>query len=272
MPATPSNAWALASALLVQLFLWPHMTFWVGLVSPEPHTYELTAACFGLAGAYLLDRTKGADEDASSDFSVALAGRYYARALRAVFVLSCIIVGACGLEHAHVWGVAVRAVLAFYFYTARMPLLGWRFKDLFPGSKALFVASLQTWWPFAMAGVWEEALATRADLVACLFVSFVLATCFMDVKDIEGDRRAGVVTVANVLGHRRCVAYLAAGYGGLACYALTAGTAPLALGATYLITAANMAHCAETGRVPKSWSIWSMMALPRVLDLIVRQF
>ena len=261
--------WSLCSALLVQLFLWPHMTFWVGLVVAwKEHVFEIVAACFGLAGAYLLDRAKSGVEDAESTFSVAVAGREYATLLKGVFGVACAVVAACGVERPHVRWAAVRALGGFYFYAVPLPLVGRRIKEIFPGSKALFVATLQTWWPFAMCDAWDAAIATRADLVGCLFASFVMATCFMDIKDIEGDRAAGVVTIANLLGARTCLQACALGFAALSAYVSLSG-GPRELQMTYALTSANMAHCVVHGeRVPASWSVWSMMAGPRLFQWI----
>jgi GMP synthase-like glutamine amidotransferase/4-hydroxybenzoate polyprenyltransferase len=166
--------------------------------------------------------------------------------------------------------------LVCVWYAVPIPYVGRRIKNLFPLSKNVFVGLVHTLWALACHRVRPEKTGDYLTLAFATF-SVTMSTMFMDVKDVEGDRRAGVFTLPTALGPwsaLRAMAFLYSLASVLAIAAIHVSESAswffLALSITYTFHMCAMLGMAEAEFVPNlefvciSWSLPLLLFLPIV--------
>jgi 4-hydroxybenzoate polyprenyltransferase len=223
------------------------------------------AAVSAVGLVYMADRmvVQEEDRDATHDHikhaRSAAAGGFLA-AFGALWV-------ACALLRPLVAAHTAAAAAVCVWYAVPIPGVGRRIKNLFPLSKNVFVGLVHAYWVAACSGAWP-ATAERAAFFGFAAFSVTQSTVFMDVKDVDGDARAGVVTLPTLLGAAPALRCLAHAYGAAAAIstaaALVAAAAPTpfaCLAVTYATLRGAMLRMAARGETPAlgfvafSWSL-----------------
>ena len=254
----------LLKTLLPMPLLYLHVLYWTNLADSalQLQQCDLIAASAGIAAIYILDRVRPSSEDADSTYAPASAAKEYATAMWAAFAVCCLLVAACAIDHPSLWGKVLIANCCVVWYSVRVPLVGRRIKDMFPGSKVIFVALMHAWWPFFVTDTHWEVPAAQC----CLFFSFVLATTFMDIKDMKADRRAGVVTIANLLGNARVRIFVICGF---VCLAYASAWLRPELCIAYSCTAVVQTYLAVRSEKPGLFALWSWLMLPPLCEWLL---
>ena len=107
---------------------------------------------------------------------------------------TCIVLAAASFD-THIFYVASIFMALAAFYDCPVPYFGIRIKRLFPCSKTIYVPAMHAGWTFAMS---ETPL--HGPTVLLLFLSYACLNVAMDIKDIDDDRKKGVITIPTLVG------------------------------------------------------------------------
>lgn len=165
---------------------------WASAAGEEMGIVSLVAATSGASATYIVDHL--GDEN----FYSAKKGTAYAQLC--VFVPVCL---ACCFYETRLLKLFAAFVLLAAFYDSPVPLLGVKFKNLFPYSKTLFVPAMHVGWCFSLCGS-----VPPIGVGIQMLLNFVVLNIAMDMKDIESDRKNGVVTVPNTIGKDNTMLFL----------------------------------------------------------------
>lgn len=244
--------------LFMPVALWAHTSFFATMSSSLRGTRTpldvATVACVvaGTTLTYTFDRVvehlgERSGERSGEKQAVGEGNGVHHAAMRSTRFSSALLASSllvlATFASAHVLWIAFQCVCICVWYSVPIPGVGRRLKDLFPFSKTVVVPLVHVYWPLACLRI---PLSWNAQTV-CLWFSVAASTVYMDVKDIHSDRRNGVWTFPNVLGHRRCLCALSVCYAAVsACLALVGGEEEgdfhtRALSANYAVHAGIMA-------------------------------
>tara|TARA_B110000046_G_scaffold25053_1_gene24235 strand:- start:10803 stop:11630 length:828 start_codon:yes stop_codon:yes gene_type:complete len=232
----------------------------------------LAAAC-GHAITYTADKLVANDEDKRGR---SYDGGAFARHRRATacFLAACFAVfGACALHHPDLLVSSVLTSAITAFYVTPLPVVGKRIKTLFPLSKTVYVAGVAAVWSHAtQLAVPDTPARWRIAALSALFVAH--QTAAFDLKDVDADRHAGVVTLPTLLGADNAVRVLCASYValGVACMctlpALADGVSMLAV--TLVVATCAWRSDARTRVAPNVTWQYGAMAGPWLLRCAAR--
>lgn len=176
-----------------------HLAFVGTLFGAGVDIVGMGAAMSAMVLVYMADRMVVQEEDRYADH----AHIRHARGSNRYFFLAAFfaLYAACAAARPKVLYHTASAAAVCVWYAVPIPGVGRRIKNLFPGSKNLFVGGVHTYWALACLDVWPPIDQwTPVLLLVCLTFNASMSTMFMDVKDVDGDRRAGVVTLPTLLG------------------------------------------------------------------------
>jgi 4-hydroxybenzoate polyprenyltransferase len=155
--------------------------------------------------AYQLNRLSDLHEDTVNDPQDASTAREHKGSILAIVVSCAVAALVLGIGYANAVGLAIIAVLLLLGFVYSVPVIGSaprrRVKDLFVGKNlapALGLSLTVCLYPAANAGRLLDL-----ELIACLtalFTGGMLVEIICDVRDREGDRKAGVRSLPVVLG------------------------------------------------------------------------
>jgi 4-hydroxybenzoate polyprenyltransferase len=193
-----------AASLLAASALWiaAMSFFWIGFLCQLAHTPFSFAAglllCLVTFAVYAYDHVSGSPEDLQNNPARAALARYHLKEMAIGAYIAALIL-------CYVWmpdkllAVLVPGV-AGGLYTARIGHI--RPKDL-PGMKTLIVASSTA---ICRAGLIDGA----AWLYVLVFLMMIIDTVLCDLRDVPGDKAAGVRTIPALIGRQRTLYMLAA--------------------------------------------------------------
>lgn len=228
----------------------------------------IVAATSMMVLVYMADRMILQEEDRNADHPQLRSARGGRRHLFAL-----------GFALAYLWCVTQRPFVLVHtvlasevcvWYAVPLPWVRRRIKNLFPLSKNLFVGAMHTYWAFAVATTHRPNGWHDAALLACATFGATMSTAFMDIKDVEGDVRAGVVTVPTLLGPWRALRCFAATYAAAAagCLTLAADWAST-LAIVYALHALGMCVLARRRAVPGLDVVCASWGLPLIVHSLL---
>lgn len=170
---------------------------WLAVAGVEWTPARFLAHVAGFQAVYIFDRSVGAST-ATPKLSVQQLCRDNPRVAQvAAGSLSAVVVG-CALGDSWILRCAVELVGIVGFYDVPIPGTGGcTFKNMFPLSKTLCIAAVWTLWMFRLPG---DDVHPDPVVVALFATQQALFSICNDIKDIEVDRKNGIVTVPTLLG------------------------------------------------------------------------
>lgn len=230
--------------------------------APSLDLVGLVASTSAMALVYIADRSIVQEEDASADHAHLRHAR--SRHLWPTVCAATLAWSTCAYLRPIVLLRAICASALCIWYAVPIPGVGRRLKCLFPGSKNMFVGAVHAYWTYAC---FDTQPAPGSVLWFLAGIGPTMSTSFMDVKDVLGDRRAGVVTLPTVLGPRRALQTLAAVYHILACVAGATGYVVFA--ATYAMHTLAMLWFASRRQTPTLLFVCASWSVPLALRVLL---
>lgn len=149
---------------------------------------------------YLVDRIKPSPEDLVSDgASAASFVRERMPVFRALFVATLAAVLGCAAVRPSLLIAISLSLVVSLAYLVRIPGLGRRVKEL-PGCKPLYLGFTVATITGAFA--WADGAVPDPVGVAIVTANVLVNTALYDLKDVAADRRAGLRSLATLLGRR----------------------------------------------------------------------
>lgn len=146
--------------------------------------------------AYALDRLPNRNVEDAGAHAYA---QYGAGALNAIVMALAALGVLCTLAlRPTLFGPTLGFALAGHLYTHEVPLVRVRLKNLFPCSKTIVVGGMHVAWVVATS----TCDASRPSVLGAMFLHAASVTVLNDLKDIDADARAGIVTIPNLVGEQ----------------------------------------------------------------------
>ena len=187
-------------------------TFWLGAAGVETTFVRALAAGCGTTITYTLDKVIVNEEDRhGSGYDGGAFARHKPYAYGLCFAAATVF-GVCGLFHPDLFVSSAMTTALAVFYVSPLPGMGGkRIKNLFPLAKMFFASAVWVGWGLLAHRAYPSTPLQKQTALMQLCVMFCKVS-FFDIKDIVGDRKAGIVTFATLFGERATLMCVRATY------------------------------------------------------------